>query len=85
MCYCIFAVISLIIARKSVNASIDAMLLDDGGLFLAALVERGGCNVRHAMGVFFWIFSGSHQQWLITHDLSKLSNISLPIQLSIDL
>ena len=61
------------------------MLLDDGGLFLAALVNRGGCGVRHATGVFFWIFSGKYQQWVITRDLSKLSNLSVPIQLSADL
>ena len=49
------------------------MLIDDGGLFLAALVDKGGCSVRHSTGVFFWIFSGKQQQWLITSDLCKPS------------
>ncbi|XP_065883911.1 galactocerebrosidase-like isoform X2 [Dysidea avara] len=54
---------------KNVNASINAMLIDDGGLFLAALVDNGGCQVRKATGVFFWINSHS-QQWTISSNLS---------------
>ena len=56
--------------RKNVNASINAMLIDDGGLFLAALVDNGGCQVRKATGVFFWINSHS-QQWTISSNLCK--------------
>ena len=63
----------LFVARVTVNVSINAMLMDEGGLFLAALVDKAGCGVRHATGVFFWIFSGK-QQWLITSDLCKLSS-----------
>ena len=55
--------------RTSVNITIDVMLIDDGGLFVAGLVDRGGCGIRGATGVFFWIFSGSQQQWVITSDL----------------
>jgi len=47
------------------------MLIDDGGLFLTALVDKGGCQVRKATGVFFWINSQS-QQWYISSDLCKL-------------
>ena len=63
-----------IVFRKSTNVSISAMLMDNGGLFLAALVDRGGCGIRRATGVFFWIYSGKQQQWLITSDLCELSN-----------
>ena len=63
------------ITRKSTNVSISAMLIDDGGLFLAALVDRGGCGIRRATGVFFWIFSGKQQQWVITNDLCKPPNL----------
>jgi len=44
--------------RTSVNVTVDAMLMEDGGLFVATLVDRGGCGIRGATGVFFWIFSG---------------------------
>lgn len=50
------------------------MLIDDGGLFLAGLVDKGGCSVRCATGVFFWLFSGKQQQWVITSDLCKPFN-----------
>ena len=61
----------LLTARRSTNASVSAMLIDEGGLFLAALVNRGGCGIRLATGVFFWI--STKQKWLITHDLCKPS------------
>jgi len=48
--------------------------MEDGGLFLAALVDKGGCGIRKATGVFFWIFSGKKQQWLITSDLCKFNS-----------
>jgi len=50
------------------------MLMEDGGLFVAALVDRGGCGIRGATGVFFWIFSGQQQQWVITSDVGKALN-----------
>ena len=57
--------------RENVNATISAMLMDDGGVFLAALVDKGGCQVRKATGAFFWINSQS-QQWTISSDLCKI-------------
>ena len=55
--------------RTSANVTIDAMLIDDGGVFVAALVDRGGCGIRGATGVFFWILNGAQQEWIITSDL----------------
>ena len=40
------------LTRSSVNATVSVMLMADGGLFLASLVDRGGCQVRGATGVF---------------------------------
>ena len=45
------------------------MLIDDGGVFVAGLVDKGGCLARFANGVFFWIFNAPEQQWVITSDI----------------
>ena len=39
------------------------MLIDNGGVFVAGLVDRGGYGIRGATGVFFWIFNAPHQQY----------------------
>lgn len=49
------------------------MLIDEGGLFLAALVDKGGCGIRKATGVFFWVFNAM-SQYRITTDLCKFSS-----------
>ena len=45
------------------------MLIDDGGVFVAGLVDKGGCLARFANGVYFWIFNAPEQQWVITSDI----------------
>jgi len=60
--------------RTNANATISAMLIDDGGVFLAVLINKGGCDVRGATGVFFWINSAK-QEWIISSDLGKFIEI----------
>ena len=50
------------------------MLIDDGGVFLAVLVDKGGCQVKGATGVFFWLNS-VQQKWIISSDLGKLFEV----------
>jgi len=66
--------IILVPCRINANATISAMLIDDGGVFLAVLVDKGGCGVRGATGVFFWINSAK-QKWTISSDLGKFTKI----------
>ena len=49
------------------------MLIDDGGVFVAGLVDRGGCGIRGATGVFFWIFNAPQKQWVMTSDIGESS------------
>lgn len=55
------------------NVTIDAMLIDDGGVFVAGLVNKGGCLIWAATGVYFWIFNSPQQQWVISRNIGESS------------
>ena len=49
------------------------MLIDDGGVFVAGLINKGGWYIWAATGVFFWIFNAPQQQWVISRNIGESS------------
>ncbi|XP_044520922.1 galactocerebrosidase-like [Gracilinanus agilis] len=44
-----------------------------GGIFVAARVNKGGSSIRHAQGIFFWVFADG--SFSVTSDLAGVSTI----------
>lgn len=53
--------------------TVDAMAEVEGGVFIAFQVDQGGCDVRTAKGLFFWLLVGQGQ-WTVTSDLGAGTN-----------
>lgn len=43
----------------------------DGGVFIAARVDKGGEEVRQAMGVFYWVFANG--TYKVTNDICEFT------------
>ncbi|XP_035689749.1 galactocerebrosidase-like [Branchiostoma floridae] len=56
---------------SNVSVSCDVMVESGGGAFVAARVDRGGCDVRQARGVFFWLLEDDTYNWIVSSDLSR--------------
>nr|XP_039272955.1 galactocerebrosidase-like [Styela clava] len=51
------------------NVTVDVKLEDSSGVFVAARVDAGGCDVRNAKGVFLWLHKD--QSWTLTTTLER--------------
>ena len=52
------------------NVTVDALAEVQGGVFVAFQVDQGGCGVRNAKGVFFWLLVGQGK-WTATTDICE--------------
>ena len=50
------------------NVTVDALTEVEGGVFVAFQVDQGGCSVKNAKGLFFWLLVGQ-AKWTATTDL----------------
>ena len=48
--------------------TVDALAEVEGGVFVAFQVDQGGCNIKNAKGLFFWLLVGQGK-WTVTTDL----------------
>ncbi|XP_078572194.1 galactocerebrosidase-like isoform X3 [Branchiostoma floridae x Branchiostoma japonicum] len=56
---------------SNVSVSCDVMVESGGGAFVAARVDRGGCDISQAKGVFFWLLEDDTYNWMLSTDLSR--------------
>ena len=57
-------------SRQTAHVSVSILLeSSNSSAFLATRVSEGGCEVREATGVFFWI--SGEGEWKVTSDLGK--------------
>lgn len=59
--------------RTDISVSVDVQIGKENGtdgVFLAARVDKGGCQSFYANGVFFYIFPAS-KMFYLTYDLCK--------------
>ncbi|KAI8492117.1 hypothetical protein Bbelb_300140 [Branchiostoma belcheri] len=55
-----------------VTVSCDALVEQEGGAFVAARVDRGGCLIKDALGFFLWLLADD--TWALSYDIA-LKNI----------
>ena len=69
----LLCVLILISHRSDANVAVSVMLREEvTSAFLAARVDRGGCSIAGAQGVYLWISTDG--SWSITSDLGRATH-----------
>ena len=77
LCVCLSVVFYCIVCRADVVVRTDVLIPSvngtEGGVFVGARIDRGGCDAVKALGIFFIIYPGN-SSYIVTANLGEFYN-----------